>query len=52
MAMSASRALSGGHYYSDHPSIYVCVDSQRLTQQAQTAIWQRKIVRAKRTFGI
>ncbi len=49
MGMSGSRSLSSG-YYSDHPSVYVCLESQRISSEAQTKILQRKIVRARRSM--
>jgi hypothetical protein len=49
LGASGSRSfLGGGKYYSDHPSIDVRVQSERLTQEAQDAIFKRKIVKVRR----
>lgn len=47
---SGSRSLQGGgKYYSDHPSVYVRVSSERLTKEASDAILRRKIFRVVRS---
>lgn len=49
LGASGSRSLrGGGKFYSDHPSIYLCAESERLTKEAQDALLRRKIVRVVR----
>jgi hypothetical protein len=53
LGASGSRSfLGGGRFYSDHPSIYVRVQSKRLSQEAQDAIFKRKIVKIRRNMQI
>ena len=43
MGASGSRSLQeGGKYYSDHPSVYVGMESRRVTEEAKKAILKRK----------
>ena len=52
MGASGSRKLEGGKYYSDHPSVYLRVESQQLLEEASDTIMKRKILRVKKSMQL